>query len=89
MKLIQSAAIGVCLFTSIFVQAQQTNKDSVQKSESKKEEYKSKEWHQGNEVMTDTTKRSGEKSSDWRVGKRVRKSRPAPPPPPPPPPAKP
>lgn len=97
MKPIQSAAIGVCLFISISsAQAQQTSddtttkftppvivKDSVQKSESKKEEYKSKQWKQGDEVITDTSKASGAKPK-FGTGKNARKSRGVPPPPPPP-----
>src|SRR3954453_23740801 len=102
MKLIQSTAIGVCVFLSISsAQAQQTGddtttkftppaieKDSVQKSENKKEAYKSKEWQQGNEVITDTSKRSAEKPK-FRTGKSAGKSAGVPPPPPPPPSAKP
>lgn len=71
MKLINKAAIVVCLFVSVSAEAQTNgdtathftppvivkDKDSVQKSENKKEEYKSKEWHQGIEI-TDTVNRS-------------------------------
>lgn len=96
MKLIQNAAIGVCLLASISVQAQQSSNDTtthftppvivkdqdqVSKSESKKKEYKSKEWKQGDEVMTDTTKGAGEKFRP-RMNKNGKK-RLAPPPPPP------
>ena len=102
MKLIQSTAIGVCVFLSISsARAQQTGndtttkftppvieKDSVQKSENKKEAYKSKEWQQGNEVVTDTSKTSAQKPK-FSTGKSAGKSRGVPPPPPPPPPAKP
>lgn len=60
------------------------DEEPAQKSESKKEEYKSKEWRQGDVVLTDTTKGSGVK------GKRIKRpQRPAPPPPPPAAPAKP
>lgn len=100
MKLINNAAIGVCLFVSISAQAQQTDsdtttqftppeiikdKDSVQKSEDKKEEYKSEEWRQGTEI-TDTTNRSTHKPKS---GTKKTKRRVAPPPPPPALPAKP
>jgi cell division protein FtsL len=99
MKLIQSAAIGVCLFASISVQAQQTSNDTttkltspaeknkeVLKSESKKKEYKSKEWQQGNEVINDTANRAGEKPKLRMRHKPGRQPGTPPPPPPPPPP---
>ncbi|WP_018612699.1 hypothetical protein [Segetibacter koreensis] len=100
MKLLQNAAIGVCLFTSITVQAQETsptvekNKDTILQSESKEKEYKSKEWKQGNEAITDTTTISDEKRT-LHMKKKGNKQPATPPPPPlatppapPPPPAK-
>lgn len=99
MKLIQSAAIGVCLFASTALDAQETSndtatkftppvivkdKDTLSKSETKKEEYKSKEWKQGNVMATDDINGSGRKSKSG-AGKKTKKE-PVPPPPPPPPP---
>ncbi len=101
MKILQSAAIGVCLFTSTALNAQQTSsdtatkftppvivkdKDSVAKSETRKEEYKSKEWKQGNEMMTDDRNGTAEKPKAG-TGKKAKKHPVPPPPPPPPPPA--
>ena len=101
MKLINNSAIGICLLVSLSARSQDTSNDttkkftpplnvtdSVQKSENKKEEYKSKEWHQGNEPMTDTTKGSGDRLK-LSMRKKAQKQHPAPPPPPPPPPANP
>ncbi len=100
MKLINNAAIGVCLFVSISAKAQQTDndtttkftppvivkdKDSVQKSENKKEEYKSEEWRQGEEITDTTHKSSPKHRSD--AGKKTKKRVPPSPAPPPPPPA--
>ncbi len=98
MKLIQSAAIGVCLFSSISIKAQQTsndtttkftppviekNEDSVSKSESKKKEYKSKEWRQGNEVITEEKNGTPDKPK-LRMQKKAGKQHAVPHPPPPP-----
>jgi hypothetical protein len=96
MKLIQNAALGVCLFTSIAVQAQQSSNDTttkftppvivkdadkVSKSESKKKEYESKQWHQGMEVMPDEKNKAADRSA-LRMHKKTGKQQ-APPPPPP------
>ncbi len=97
MKIIQSAVIGVCLFTSIAVKAQQTDdtttkftppvivkdKEPVSKGEKKKEEYKSKEWHQGIEAMTDTTNGAADKPKTGMQKNMKKLRRPTPPPPPP------
>lgn len=97
MKIIQSAVIGVCLFTSIAVKAQQTTSDTTTKfippvivkdadaatkSEKTKKAYKSKEWHQGNEVMTDTTG-AADKPKTGMQKNMQKMRRPTPPPPPP------
>ena len=101
MKLINNSAIGICLLVSLSAHSQDSSNettkestpplnvtDSVQKSENKKEEYKSKEWHQGNEAMTDTTKGSADRLKSS-MRKKAQKQHRIPPPPPPPPPAKP
>ena len=101
MKLINNSAIGLCLLVSLSAHSQDASndttthftppvivKDSVQKSENKKEEYKSKEWRQGMEVISDTTKGPGDKLKSS-MRKKAQKERAVPPPPPPPPPAKP
>lgn len=94
MKIIQNAAIGVCLLTSVAVHAQTSDdtatkftppvivKDKAQaaKGEKKKAEYKSKQWKQGMEVMNDTTTGAGEKTTLHK--RRKVTSKPAPPPPP-------
>lgn len=103
MKLVTQATIGVCLFVSVSAKAQSTgdtadkftpaviakDKDSVQKSENKKEEYRSKEWQQG-DVVTDTVNRSLPKRGAG-ADKKLKRGTPPPPPPPPaaPPPAAP
>ena len=101
MKLINNSAIGICLLVSLSAHSQDTGNDTTkkssapvnvtdpaQKSENKKEEYKSKEWRQGNEVITDTTKGSGDRLRSG-MRKKAQKQHGVPPPPPPPPPAKP
>lgn len=102
MKLINNSAIGVCLLVSISAHAQDTGsdtttrftppvivKDPAQKSENKKEEYKSKEWRQGFEAVTDTTKGSGDRLKSSMRKKAQKQHGVPPPPPPPPPPAEP
>jgi hypothetical protein len=56
--------------------------DPAQKSENKKEEYKSKEWRQGNEAITDTTKGSGDRLRSSMRKKAQKQHGVAPPPPP-------
>lgn len=97
MKLIQGAAIGVCLFATSALHAQQTSndtatkfippvivkdKDTLSKSEASKEEHKSKEWKQGDIMMTDDTNGTSQKSKAG-IGKKAKKHLPPPPPPPP------
>ncbi len=97
MKIIQSAVIGVCLFTSIGVKAQQTTSDTATKfippvivkdadpatkSEKTKKAYKSKEWHQGDEMMTDTTSGAADKPKTGMQKNMKKLRRPTPPPPP-------
>lgn len=98
MKIIKNGVIGVCLFTAISGTAQEKgndtttkfippvivkDEDSVHKSEMMKKEYKSKEWRQGNEVITDTSKEFGGQPKS-RMEKKTKKPRkPAPPAPPP------
>lgn len=103
MKLIQNAAMGVCLLTSISLHAQTSNdtttkftppvivkdEDTVSKSESKKKEYKSKEWRQGMEVINDTTKGAADKPKTGMQKNMKKLRRPTPPPPPPAPPSNP
>ena len=102
MKLINNSAIGICLLVSLSAHSQDTSNDTTrkstapvnvtdpaQKSENKKEEYKSKEWRQGNEAITDTTKGSGDRLRSSMRKKAQKQHGVAPPPPPPPPPAKP
>ncbi len=99
MKLLNNAVIGVCLFVSISAEAQQPDNDTttkftppvivkdqdiIQKSERDKKEYKSKEWRQGNEVITDTVNGAADKHKS---GLRKKTKKRVPPPPPPPPPA--
>lgn len=95
MKLINCSAIGVCLFVSLSAHSQDTGndtttkftppvivKDPAQKSENKKEEYKSKEWRQGSEVINDTTKGSGDRLKSS-MRKKAEKQHGVPPTPPP------
>lgn len=83
MKIIQNAAIGVLLFTSVAVKAQA--KGDTAKSEAQKKEYKSKEWKQGDETITDTVNRPHKQP--LKMQKKSHKLHGAPPPPPPLPPA--
>lgn len=98
MKLLNNSAIGICLLVSLSARSQDTSNDTtkkstvpvnvtdpVQKSENKKEEYKSKEWRQGNEAIADTTKGSGDRLRS-NMRKKAQKQHGVPPPPPPPPP---
>lgn len=99
MKIVQSAVISACLFTSIAVKAQQTTSDTatkfippvivkdadtVSKSEKTKKAYKSKEWHQGDEMVTDTTNGAADKPKTGMQKNMKKLKRPTPPPPPPP-----
>lgn len=98
MEVLNKAAIVVCLFVASSAVAQKSkdtathftppviekDKDSLQKSENKKEEYKSKEWHQGIEVP-DTANSSIPHPNS---GMKKSKKRVPPPPPPPLPPLK-
>lgn len=98
MKIVKSAVIGVCLFASIAVKAQQATSDTatkfippviikdadpVSKSEKTKKAYKSKEWRQGDVVMTDTTSGAAEKPKTGMQKNMKKLRRPTPPPPPP------
>ena len=97
MDILIKAAIVVCLFTASSVQAQEKNdtathftppviekdKDSNQKSEKQKEEYKSKEWRQGIEIADTVNRSMPHRTSGM---KKSRKN--AAPPPPPLPPSK-
>jgi hypothetical protein len=93
MNLINHAAIGACLFVSVSAAAQTNedtttnftppvivkDKDSVQKSENKKEEYRSKEWRQGVE-LADTVNKSTQRRNPGMNKKSKRKVAPPPPP---------
>lgn len=96
MKLIKKTVICVCLLTSVSVHAQQgndsttkpappvvgKNEDAMLRSENKKKEYKSKEWHQGNVTVADSINREMEKPQSGMPKKMKRPQKPAPPPPP-------
>lgn len=97
MKLLKNAAIIACLITSISVQAQKKNKEKtkftppvivkdkneVVQSEEKTKEYKSKQWHQGDEVISEENK-NGRKNMPG-MKKKSHEFRNVPPSPPPPP----
>lgn len=97
MKLIQTAAMVVLLLTSVAVHAQTSDdtatkfippvivkdKEPVTKGEKMKQKYKSKEWHQGMEVATDTSNGANDKQKLGRLKNMKKLRRPTPPPPPP------
>lgn len=91
MKFIKNGAIVVCALISISADAQKTNQnktrltppkpiktyDTLLTSEQKKNEYKSKDWHQGIEVISERSKSGGKTISG--MEKKPGKPRKAPP----------
>ncbi|MCW3109878.1 MAG: hypothetical protein JWQ09_4384 [Segetibacter sp.] len=98
MKLLKNAVIVVCLVSSVSVHAQKKNsgktkfpppviikdEENVIKSEEKKKEYKSKQWRQGIERMSEPGNNAGKAKSATK--KKFGELRNVPPPPRPPPP---